>query len=574
MFTQVSARNVAAIIVFVWQESLRLIQDFFVRLQAGLASLGLKRLIALGIAGIVVFSLVAASSYFLSLPARETLYSGLDAQDVNAIGAVLEEAGIPFDVNAEGTAVLVDYGHTANARMILAEKGLPKGDKSGYELFDNLGSMGLTSFMQQITKVRALEGELARTIQLMKGIKAARVHIVLPQEGTFRSIKEPPSASVIIRTDANDGKMFAQAIQQLVGAAIPGMTKNMVTVLSTDGTVLASNEDSGSAGPENMVTLEKSLTKDIEERVGMTLVPFLGLDNFRISVTAKLNTDRKQTNETIYDPESRVERSVRSVKELGEAQNKNNQSSASVDQNVPTPASPTASADQSTEKNDKREELTNYEINSKQVATTSEGYNIENLSIAVVVNHAQIVKALGGSPTPEQIAAQLKDLQSLVATASGLNEKRGDRITLTALDFMAADMALEPLPEGGVVEALTRNLGSFINAFALLGVVLLVLLLGLRPALRVILESKPAQIAEDTSLMNGFNISQPQLPDLGMPLGLPGGNGMSGGLIAEYSAPDSGNPVQQKLEAIVNRDSERAAKILKKWLSEPKKSAA
>ena len=128
--------------------------------------------------------------------------------------------------------------------MILAEKGLPKGDKSGYELFDNLGSMGLTSFMQQITKVRALEGELARTIQLMKGIKAARVHIVLPQEGTFRSIKEPPSASVIIRTEMNDGKLYATAIQQLVGAAIPGMTKDMVTVLSTDGSILASHEDS------------------------------------------------------------------------------------------------------------------------------------------------------------------------------------------------------------------------------------------------------------------------------------------------------------------------------------------
>ena len=141
--------------------------------------------------------------------------------------------------------------------------------------------------MQQITKVRALEGELARTIQLMKGIKAARVHIVMPQEGTFRSVKEPPSASVIIRTEMSDGKLYAAAIQQLVGAAIPGMTKDMVTVLSTDGSILASHEDALTAAPENMVTLEKSLAKDIEERVGMTLVPFLGIENFRISVTAK-----------------------------------------------------------------------------------------------------------------------------------------------------------------------------------------------------------------------------------------------------------------------------------------------
>jgi flagellar M-ring protein FliF len=554
-----------------------LVQDFFVRLQMGLASLGLKRLMALGIAGIAVFSLVAASSYYLSLPAREVIYSGLDLQDVNQIGAVLEESGIPFDVNPEGTAVLVDYGHTAKARMILAEKGLPKGDKSGYELFDNLGSMGLTSFMQQITKVRALEGELGRTIQLMKGIKAARVHIVLPQEGTYRSIKEPPSASVIIRTEQGDGKVYAPAIQQLVGAAIPGMTKDMVTVLSTDGTILASHDDAGNAGPENMVTLEKSMAKDIEERVGMTLVPFLGAENFRISVAAKLNTDRKQTNETIFDPESRVERSVRTVKELGEANNKNSQSATGVDQNIPTAATPTASGDQSTEKNDKREELTNYEINSKSVATTSEGYNVESLSVAVIVNKLQIAKSLGGSPTPEQITAKLTELQSLISSASGINEARGDKIKITTEDFISADAPLEPIPSAGIMEVLTRNLGTFINAFALLGAILLVLLMGLKPALRMILEAKPQQPQLGSmTAMNAFPASEPRLPLTAAPLGLSANGVISNGLVT--SAPESMGPgdnlVQQKLEEIINRDSERAAKILKKWLAEPKKSAA
>ena len=552
-------------------------QDFLARLQLGLASLGLKRLATLGIAGIMVFGLVAASSYYLSLPQREVIYSGLDLQDISQIGAVLEETGIPFDVNPEGTAVLVDYGNTAKARMILAEKGLPKGDKSGYELFDNLGSMGLTSFMQQITKVRALEGELARTIQLMKGIKAARVHIVLPQEGTFKSVKEPPSASVIIRTEMSDGKLYAAAIQQLVGAAIPGMTKDMVTVLSTDGSILASHDDSLIAAPENMVTLEKSLAKDIEERVGMTLVPFLGVENFRISVTAKLNTDRKQTNETIYDPESRVERSVRTVKELGEAQNNNSQSAVGVDQNIPTAAAPTPAGggDKSTEKNDKREELTNYEINSKSVATTSEGYNIEGLSIAVIINKLQLAKALGGTPTPEQFAVKMTEIQSLISSASGANEARGDKVKLTAEDFLSSEVALEPVLGTTIVDTLTHNLGNLINAFALIVVVLLVLLLGLKPALRMILENKPASSLENMPMMSALGPSDPQLPGVGLPLGLPGGNMSSGELVAEFSqqrAIDS--PIQQKLEELVSRDSEKATKILKEWLSEPKKSAA
>ena len=125
-------------------------------------------------------------------PDLETLYGGLNAQDVSRIGAALKEAGIAFDVNSQGNAVLVRRGQTAQARMLLAEKGLPSSANAGYELFDKLGSMGLTSFMQEITRVRALEGEIARTIQAMKGVKAARVHIVLPDSGLLPP--QPPAA--------------------------------------------------------------------------------------------------------------------------------------------------------------------------------------------------------------------------------------------------------------------------------------------------------------------------------------------------------------------------------------------
>jgi flagellar M-ring protein FliF len=324
-----------------------------------------------------------------------------------------------------------------------------------------------------------------------------------------------------------------------------------------------------------MVTLEKSLAKDIEQRVGMTLVPFLGLENFRISVSAKLNTDRKQTNETIYDPESRVERSVRTVKEQGEAQNNNSQSAVGVDQNIPTETAPTPAGDQSTEKNDKREELTNYEINSKSVATTSEGYNIENLSIAVIINKAQLSKALGGTPTPEQMAAKMTEIQSLISSASGANDARGDKIQLTAEDFISSDIALEPVAGASVIDTVTQNLGNLINAFALITVVLLVLLLGLRPILRMILESKPAQPPENLPMLGASVAPSPQLQPMGVPLGLPVSNLNSSELVAEL--PDAAgfkNPIQQKLEALINRDSEKAAKILKEWLAEPNKSAA
>jgi flagellar M-ring protein FliF len=537
--------------------------DFWVRLLTGLAALGPRRLVALALAGFLVFSAVAMSSYLLSQPTREILYTGLDVQDISQIGAALEEAGIAFDVNAEGTAMLVDHGKTAQARMILAEKGLPKGDKSGYELFDNMGSLGLTSFMQQITKIRALEGELARTIQLIKGIKAARVHVVMPQEGSFRSLREPPSASVVIRAEFNDGKTYAPAIQQLVAAAIPGMTRDMVSVMSTDGAVLASTGKSETAGAETMVGLERELASDIERRIGQTLAPSLGAENFRISVAAKLNTDRRQISETVFDPESRVERSVRSVKELGETQNRAGSSVTGVEQNIPSEVTPSAaSGDQSAEKNDKREELTNYEINSKQVQTKSEGYSIENISVAVVINKQQLVKMLGGTPTPEQISQQLQEFQQLAASAAGTLEKRGDQLRITAVDFLAADQQIEAAAGEGIMSIITGNLGTLINAITLIVIIVLIFVMGLRPALRAILESPGAG-------MQALPGSDPRLPGLD-------GSGMDmvpAPLIAEFSEPTPPS-LQNRLEEVVQQDNAKAARILKEWLAEPAKGAA
>ncbi len=552
------------------------VKEFFARNWQGLRGLGARRLLALAFTGIMVFSLVAASGYFLSRPAREVLYTGLEPQDVSRIGAALAEAGIAFDVSSEGTAVLVDYGRTSEARMLLAEKGLPKSDRSGYELFDNLGSLGLTSFMQQVTKVRALEGELARTIQLMKGVKAARVHIVLPREGSFRSLKEPPSASVVIRSDSLDGMISAEAIRFLVAAAIPGMTSGQVTVLSTDGAILASGEDSISAAPEKMVGLEKSLALDIQEKIGKTLSPYLGFDNFRVSVTAKLNTDRKKIDETTYDPESRVERSVRAFKESGEAQNLNSQAPTSVEQNIPQEGTPAAGGDQSSEKNDKREELTNYEINTKSTSTVSEGYNIDRLSIAIVVNRTKLGTGEAAA-TPEQVDAKLQEIQQLAASAAGLIDTRGDMIKVAAVDFLATGQELEPVPGTGMGELLLKNLGNFLNAGAMIVAVLLVLLIGLRPTVRAILELPAPSLAAGVPSLPGFN------PDF-----TAAGGGMAGGapyptyvgpepepedLISDLTARMQ-DKTSQRLAQIVDHDSDRAARILKQWLGGSSKTPA
>ena len=173
---------------------------------ANLRSFGPRRLAMMVSVTVIVFAVIGFGAYVLNKPAFDTLYVNLDRSDVNQIGLVLGDAGIDFDVASDGTTVLVAAGTTAQARMLLAEKGLPTSTNAGYELFDNVGSLGLTSFMQQVTRVRALEGEIARTIQSIQGIKAARVHIVMAERANFRRDEQEPTASVVIRASDIDAK--------------------------------------------------------------------------------------------------------------------------------------------------------------------------------------------------------------------------------------------------------------------------------------------------------------------------------------------------------------------------------
>ena len=532
------------------------------RLWTNLLELGPRRLAALGIIGLTVFAVVGLGGLYLSRPQLEVLYSGLDREDVTRIGAALNEAGIRFDVNSEGTAVLVSYAQTAEARMLLAEKELPQSSNAGYELFDQLGSLGLTSFMQEVTRVRALEGEIARTIQTLDGIKAARVHIVMPDEGSFRRTRQPPSASVVVRADTSVSASSAQAIRHLVAAAVPAMSAEEVTVLNTDGVLLASGDDTQNAAPGRMMSLEKSVGADVQDKIRESLTPYLGLENFQVSVTARLNTDKRQTTETIFDPDSRVERSVRVVRENEATNNSTTQSPTSVAENLPQDGDGAEAGEQSSAQNDRREEITNYELSSKTVTTVSEGFSVENLSIAVLVNRARLAEALDGDPTPEAIEAQLAQIEQLVTSAAGFRAERGDQIKLTAVDFLADARALEQVPPVAMTELLIRQSGTVINAATILFVALLLIWFGLRPATRAILARPPAPVQEPLALAG---------PD-----GKPGAafgaiaaedvtRAPEASLIEDLTAKMSRSP-QKRLEQMVQFDNEQTAAILKQWI--------
>jgi flagellar M-ring protein FliF len=538
------------------------------RLWANLVGLGVRRLSALALIGVAVFATTGLAGYYLSRPTMETLYSGLDRDDIAAIGAALREAGVPFDVNAESTVVLTPAGQAAAARMILAEKGLPRSGAVGNELYDKLGSLGLTSFMQDVTRLRALEGELARTIQMMRTVKAARVHIVLSDEGSFRRERQPSSASVVIRTDGGDDRATGQAIRHLVAAAVPGMKLEDVTVLDVDGSLLAYGADSDEKSPDNLLALEKEVSQQIRESVSRTLTPYLSAQNFQISVAARLNADKTQTNETIYNPDQRVERSVRVTKEQQSSQNAAGEQAAGVEANLPKPKPTGGESKQSNDQTQKREELTNYEVSSKSVQTTSAGFVVQNLSVAVLINRAALTASLGGKPSAEAVEAQVHEIEQLVGSAAGLNRQRGDAIKISVVDFVDSSRDLEPAPGPSMIEIVARQTGSILNAGAIVAVAAMLLWLGVRPAMRMAF-APPSTIA----LTDARGAAAGQTPALGAP----DGDGQPGEsiLIETDSNRDEfmeallarrDNGPERKLQKMIEFDENHAATVLKQWI--------
>ncbi len=548
--------------------------DQFSTFTKNLSNLGQSKLIALAVAGIVAIGFVLGAAIYVNKPAFETLYVGLERSDVTQISIALAEANVDFEVGSDGGSIQVPVGMTGKARLLLAERGLPSSANAGYELFDNVGSLGLTSFMQEVTRVRALEGEIARTIQQISGIAAARVHIVMPERGSFRKAEQTPTASVMIRASATVGRGAASSIRHLVASSVPGLDVDDVTILDSTGQLLASGDDPANSALNQSLGVVQNVQTDLEKKIDNALAPFLGMDNFRTSVTASLNTDAQQIQETVFDPESRVERSTRVIKEEQKSSQQQPDNAATVQQNVPQAAPRGGAGQQSSDEAAKKEEQTNYEINSKTIATVKNSYSIERLSIAVVVNKGRLAAMVGEAADQAKIDAYLQDMQKIVASAAGVDPSRGDVVTLNAMDFVETQLLDQPVAGPGVMEMLTRNLGGIINSLAFVAVAFLVVWLGIRPLARQM------GFGGQSGRLEGEGAGL-ELPDFS-----PAGAGAGGALMEGFGSDfgfestddllnlgDESNGFnrrvkegpERRLARMVEISEERAAKILRKW---------
>ncbi|RKF06405.1 flagellar M-ring protein FliF [Oceaniradius stylonematis] len=528
-------------------------------LAANLSALGPRRLMLMAGVFVLVLMAVGIGSAFLNRPAYQPLYVGLERDDVTRMGMVLGEAGIVYDVNAEGTALMVPAGMTGRARMILAEKGLPSSAGAGYELFDNLGSLGLTSFMQEVTRVRALEGEIARSIQTISGVKGARVHIVMAERGNFRRAEQVPTASVIIRFDRAGVESRANAVRHLVAAAVPGMVADNVTVLDSAGRLLAAGEDPLTNSASSAIGIEATVENQVADGIHRALAATLGAANFRVSVQADINTDQRQIEETIFDPDSRIERSVQIVRAEDAATEQLASEPVTVEQDLPQDAQAGAGGGSTNERSERREETTNYELSSTRTATISNGYNVDRLSIAVVVNRARLVDAEGQPLNPAAVEERLAQIRTVAAAAAGIVEDRGDVLNITAFDFVEG-VAAEGSSAPGAMASLNEHLGTAINAFAFIAVILAVIFLAVRPMINVL---RSGEFAQQVARVEAGET--PLLANEGAG-GIGDGSGEALADMAAESIRLKPAP-EERLSRIIDMNEERAAQILRRWLN-------
>jgi flagellar M-ring protein FliF len=534
-----------------------------------LKGLGARRLTILGVVFTLVFALVGGGSYLLTRSSFETIYSGLSPQDVTRISKVLSEAGVAFEVGLDGTRISVSRGSGPQVRAMLAERGLPSNSASGYELFDKIGPMGLTSFMQDMTRVRALEGEIARTIQGMRGIKSARVHIVLPEPQTLRRSPQSASASVVIKTETANDPSAVPAIRHLVAAAVPGLATGNVRVLSVDGAVLAADGEEGDSSPGKLLDLQRVVSKGLQNNIRQALAPYLGVGHFEVSVAVRLNVDNRITKEVTYDPEGKVERSTRVVRETSSSQNaKGGWQTVTVEQVIPSEGAKSGGNDQLKRSMQKRDETTSYEIASRSTATTSAGYRIEKVTAAVVLDRKRIMGLLGSGANDEALMKQVAEIEKVVAAAAGIDSKRGDHVTVAALEFADAATSEAP-PAPGVVDRLMGHLDTVIKALALLGVTFALIFLGLKPLTRAM----SASVANDVSLAvagpaAAVSLNAETSEPLSAAPSLSGGEFPAAPRMLPETPVRRPDEARERLQRMVEADEEQAAAVLRRWVRE------
>lgn len=458
-----------------------------------LKGMGKTKAVVLLIVATVMIGFFVVLAVRVSAAPMAPLYTGLSLDDSAKIIAELEKSGTPYELVGNGSEVLVPSDAVLRMRMSMAQQGLPSGGSIvGYEIFDRSESFGSSNFVMNINMVRALEGELARTIGSLTDVDSARVHVVMPQREIFTRDKDKPTASVTVKMRANHSLERAEvtAITHLVASAVPGLDSGKVTVVDGHGKLLARGDgDSADAAVSTAQEFKLNYESRTQQQLEDLVEKVIGVGKVRVQVAADINFDRVVTNSEKYDPDGQVARSVQSTSNSEKAQDKAGKGDVSVANNLPQGSATTDAGSSSNHINDHSDETTNYEISKTVQNHVSEGGNVNKLSVAVLVDGTYAATADGSDVYTPRTDEEIKQLKTLVSSAVGYDEKRGDKIEVVNMRFT---QEVFKVPEESFFDKFRIEIHGLIQTIVIGVIAILAILLLLRPAVNTLIQMAKA----------------------------------------------------------------------------------
>ncbi len=468
-------------------------------LTRALPALGSTRfLLVLGLAAVVIGILIFLATR-MTQPPMSLLYGELDTADSGKIVAKLEALTVPYELRAGGSQIFVPSDKALRLRMAMAEEGLPSGGSVGYEVFDRSDTLGSTRTMQNINLLRALEGELARTIRALAQISAARVHLVLPKRELFARERQQPSASIMLTVQgaASLGKSRVSAIQHLVAAAVPGLKPSRISIIDHRGTLLARGTEGDDGDTASLFAQDQraEFESRLKRMIEGLLERSVGIGKVRAEVSADIDFDRITTSAEIFDPDGQVVRSSQLVEEETSSAERGAQENVSVSNNLPDGEAQAAAAASNVNATTRTEETTNYEISKTIRNHVRESGTVKRISVAVLVDGTYAAGSNGERVFEARSAEDMEQLGKLVRSAIGFDAERGDTVEIVNMPFVQVEA-----PEVGEAPLLDLVKGDYFKiaemaALSIVGV--LIVLLVLRPLATYTLNPPPLPAAED-----------------------------------------------------------------------------
>jgi flagellar M-ring protein FliF len=526
-----------------------------------LKGLGAARLMAMIAVTAALIGFFAFVIIRVTTPQMTTLFTDLTTEDSSAIIKDLERQAIPFELRNDGAVIMVPKDKVTRLRMHLAEGGLPKGGGVGYEIFDKSDALGTTSFVQNINHLRALEGELARTIRAIDRIQAARVHLVLPERPLFSRETPEPSASIVVRVRGALEPQQIRAIRHLVASAVSGLKPQRVSIVDETGQLLADGEagdNENVAGDERRNAFEKRLRSEVEAIVSSVV----GTGRARVQLSADFDYNRITQTSDKFDPEGRVLRSTQTREESSQTGENNGQ----VTVNNELPGNQRADgASTAKDQSKKTEETNNYEISHTTKTEVTEAGRVNRISVAVLVDGAYTKNEKGELVYQERAKDQLDRIATLVRSAIGFDQKRGDQVEVVNLKFAEAPMVApisEPTGLLGMLQFTKDDVMYVIELGVMMLLSLVVLFMVIRPLVRRILAAEASQAPSSGDAVPALTDGSASTGQSLVPAGI---NQVD---VAQVQGQVHAQTVHRVGE-LAERNPTETASIVRQWLSEP-----